>query len=99
MVSTLWAVADISTMILMSQFFSYHLQGGFQPAEALRLAQLGLRDLTAEKLADDFAAKRRQAGRYHEQVSAAWRRFAAMKPEAQPFSHPYFWAAFTFTGA
>jgi CHAT domain-containing protein len=28
-----------------------------------------------------------------------WRRFAAEEPESKPFSHPYYWAAFTFTGA
>ena len=35
----------------------------------------------------------------YEQASAAWRRFAAMRPDEHPFAHPYYWAAFILSGA
>ena len=97
-ISTLWPVADISTALLLARFYRYHLEDGLVPSVALWQALHWLREVTAGELAKYFAKKRRKRGATRKQASAAWRRFAAMEPDTQPFAHPHYWAAFTFTG-
>jgi CHAT domain-containing protein len=99
-VASLWAVNDLSTMLLMEQFYQ-HLQQGQDGAAALRLAQLWLRHIPAQTLAARFSAERQNAESWLPRADASryWRHFATMEPESKPFAHPHFWAAFTFTGA
>jgi CHAT domain-containing protein len=98
-VSTLWPVDDLSTAILLTKFYQHHIQDGLEPAIALREAQLWLRDATASRM--------NLAGIYEQLYNASQRRdpraFKAMRyyqanPGVKPFSHPYYWAAFAFTG-
>lgn len=49
-VGTLWPVDDIAATLLMVRFYHLLLQGPLEPAEALRKAQLWLRELTALEL-------------------------------------------------
>jgi CHAT domain-containing protein/tetratricopeptide (TPR) repeat protein len=101
-ISTLWAVDDLSTMLLMEHFYQVHLHDHVPPAAALRQAQRWLRDLTADHLRQRFAAEReallttRMPG---DVVSAQYRRFATLDPDERPFAHPFYWAAFIFNGA
>jgi len=98
-VSTLWAVEDVSSALLMAHFYRAHL-AGMEPSVALRTAQRWLRDVTAGELAKRFREERNSAGGTgapsSEIVSRAWRRFVAMKPNDRPFAHPFYWGAFTF---
>jgi tetratricopeptide (TPR) repeat protein len=61
--ASLWAVADESTMELMSKFYALWRQQKLEPAEALCCAQQAVRDSGTGR-----------------------------------FQHPFFWAAFTYTG-
>ncbi len=103
-VSTLWAVDDLSTMLLMERFYKNHLEENKQPAAALRDAQRWLRDdLTAGDLQSRFSAERKKLLAGHrfsaDMVIQQYRRFAEMDPDDRPFKHPFYWAAFTFSGA
>lgn len=88
-VSSLWAVGDLSTTLLTQRFYRNLLgQDGAEPmspASALRAAQRWLRNATTEQL--------RQ---YGGDLAAALETAASSET---PFSHPFHWAAFTVAGA
>ncbi len=88
-IGTLWPVDDLSTSLLMERFYQNLLgHDGNRPlpaASALRAAQRWLRDISVEALRE----KGGEAAAALEQARAG----------DTPFSHPYYWAAFTFSGA
>jgi len=92
-VSTLWAVSDAATSLLIKHFYRKHLNEGLLPDQALRSAQLWLRDATRQELGETYKSitKMSQNEAYRELV---------MDGDAgdKPYANPYFWAAFTFTG-
>jgi CHAT domain-containing protein len=101
-VASLWPVNDISTMLLMKRMYDNHGRGMALP-EALRCAQLWLRDVSAGELAELFRGECDRADgeltMTFEQASGGWRRFVIPAPEDKPFAHPYYWGAFIYTGA
>ena len=97
-VSSLWAVSDIPTTMLMADFYRRHVDGGEAPAAALAGAQRSLRDAPAKKLVErpPWATGSAPAG-----LTGAWgqlEQIAHARPELCVFAHPTNWAAFTFTG-
>jgi CHAT domain-containing protein len=104
-ISTLWAVNDLSTMLLMERFYQEHLQEGLDIASALSQAQTWLRDVSAEELSKRFANEEEaffsQTRMQMPIVTASeyFSRFASQIPQYRPFAHPYYWAAFTFSGS
>jgi CHAT domain-containing protein/tetratricopeptide (TPR) repeat protein len=107
---TLWAVADVATGLLMGKAYDL-LQAGRSKAEALREAQLWLRDLTAAQAQEILEAQAAAAGQPTREVALTemtrmalaqllpvQRRFALMDDSERPFAHPYFWAAFQCVG-
>jgi CHAT domain-containing protein len=98
-IGTLWSVEDLSTTLLMTQFYAYHRQGDpgtgdgpLPPAAALRRAQGWLRSRTAEDLVTVVAGHRSLAG-------AGLRQLALAEPTSRPFAAPSYWAPFVAIGA
>jgi len=91
-ISSLWSVADLSTMLLLSRFYDlWRPQDpsvqSLSPSQALRQAQLWLRDSTSSELVPYLQSS-------HPELAAQ----TAQTPTMQPFSHPFYWAAFTYIG-
>jgi CHAT domain-containing protein len=106
-VGALWTVNDLSTALLMARFYALHLRnagdegdGPLEPAAALRKAQLWLRAITNEQLAELFDAYRHSAsGHLREVAREKYRQFTLRDPQERPFENPYYWAAFNLHGA
>ena len=103
--STLWRVDELSTALLVIDFYR-RFQAGLHPAQALGEAQQWLCTLTYPKLAEEYAILARQ-------IKGCSRPFAEyLKSEAHhirqntdkmessqsPFADPYYWTGFTITG-
>jgi hypothetical protein len=72
-VASLWAVTDISTAMLMARFYHFWKHEEYAPDEALRQAQIWLRDSTnGEKLAyyEQFLPELTQAPLIHGSLPA-----------------------------
>jgi CHAT domain-containing protein len=100
-VSTLWPVNDLSTMLLMGRFYQGHVGGGLALASALRAAQLWLRDATAGELnLSDRWRQVYQTASDRELAKAAFKNMRYFKnhPNDRPFASPHHWAGFVFAG-
>jgi CHAT domain-containing protein len=102
-VSSLWSVDDMSTALLMIRFYENHLNQKQSPAEALRNAQLWLRDVTNAELSELFAAYKMNATDATTRMAYStahenFREHSLADPNAKPFSRPYYWAPFVFYG-
>ena len=94
-VSSLWEVPDLSTALLMERLYRNHLLGKKDVAAALREAELWLRELKVEEVAQ-YAERwyRRKQGAELFRLMRYYRHQAEHNPSLRPFAHPYYWAAF-----
>jgi CHAT domain-containing protein len=84
--ASLWSVADLSTMMLLTRFYDLWRKDDQEPTLALRQAQQWVRDTTSQ-----------QKAKYFEKTNPDLFSFLILcKPDY--FSHPFHWAAFTYTG-
>jgi CHAT domain-containing protein/tetratricopeptide (TPR) repeat protein len=100
--ASLWEVNDLSTALLMERFYASHLKGASFP-EALRHAQLWLRDATAGEVVECFEgwlhADQDSLSPSSETLVANLDILRGMAVTHQPFAHPYYWAGFALNGA
>ena len=111
-IASLWPVDDLATAILMVRLYEEMLANGEHPTEALRHAQLWLRDLTEDEeehflgrhagLANEFD-RRAQSARGTPGTRAT-RGPAGTSSDrgvgtARPYRHPIYWAPFIAVGA
>ncbi|WP_293127420.1 CHAT domain-containing protein [Microcoleus sp. bin38.metabat.b11b12b14.051] len=95
--STLWAVNDVSTAILMIKF--YELLGSEtrpRVSVALRESQLWLRDLSVEDLLKWTAASKLLSSEHQQKIQSRYSR--GYKQDYQPYHAPMYWAAFCAVG-
>jgi len=112
-VASLWAVDDLSTALLMERFYANLLpadhngpgedpdtRSPLPPAEALRRAQIWLRDSVTGKQVRDYLAQALSKGYIEAHQAITYRRdYDDYPDDAHPFKRPYYWAAFSISGA
>jgi len=105
-VASLWSVADMSTAMLMARFYAYWQQEGLSPAQALRAAQIWLRDTTNREKGEYFkqfipALSGSTVANNHLPSAVArtfYNQIMKRSGKERDFAHPYWWAAFYLTG-
>ncbi|PSB18152.1 hypothetical protein C7B69_17020 [filamentous cyanobacterium Phorm 46] len=96
-ISTLWAVNDVSTAILMIKFYEILLSKTRPPvAIALRESQLWLRDATVQDLVDWVAGCKLISDERKEEMQNSIE--FGKKPADKRYQSPHFWAAFCAIG-
>lgn len=100
-VASLWPVNDGSTGMLITRFYEEMFEQGLDPPEALRRAQLWLRDLTEEGRQDFLDAHPIIGAEIRRREISSKRRGRVKGAGApgRPYSHPDDWAPFIAVGA
>ena len=98
-ISTLWPVDDLSTALLMKEFYRIHLTERLPVVSALRRAQLWLRDSTVEQMGlVEYWQKSYEASGGRDVESFRKMRIYRANPQLRAFQHPYYWACFICSG-
>ncbi len=101
--ATLWAVNDLSSSLLLIEAMQRMRQNNLSKAEALRGAQLWLRDATNSELSKIVEEKLNALGLSADKnLRRALQELSGRlnpKSDERPFLHPYYWAGFQSVGA
>ncbi len=96
-ISSLWAVENISTTLLMERFYHYHLKEEQPLIEALYNAQKWLREATAQELAHYYKGVYQRS---RKPDAYKWlRHHQAKNPKERPYANAYYWAGFILWGS
>ncbi|RWO49224.1 CHAT domain-containing protein [Mesorhizobium sp.] len=99
-VSSLWAVSDDSTTLLMAKFYELNRKQGLSASKALRSAQLWLQRATALELSIYVQEYMRTVDREaaQQRLAPLLGRLRDFGSDVRPYKHPFYWAAFVFYG-
>ncbi|MEL7354113.1 MAG: CHAT domain-containing tetratricopeptide repeat protein [Cyanobacteria bacterium J06560_5] len=100
-VASLWSVADLSTMILLTRFYYCWQIEGLEISQALQQAQKWVRDTTNSEKATyfkDFAPTQSTKGMPASVADHLYKSLILSEPNARDFAHPLHWAAFAYVG-
>jgi CHAT domain-containing protein len=101
-IASLWTVNDLSTAMLMGQFYENWQGQHLSPPEALRQAQIWLRDTTDEKkfaLFNEIYQGQRNTPRLAKANAREFRKAVTFtNPAERKYAHPYYWAGFGYMG-
>jgi CHAT domain-containing protein len=100
-VASIWAVSDLSTMMLIAKFYEYWQSDKLDIAQSLRQAQIWIRDTTNQEKATYL--ERQIPALWGDRLSPTvaehfYEAIAFKDPAAKDFAHPYYWAAFGYFG-
>ena len=100
LIVSLWAVNDISTAILMGQFYHYYLEDKLPVGKALERAKRYVCNLTVGQMRDTWLTdeKIEYVGRYSEGMEDKLRVLSNDPDDYQPYKHPKYWGAFIYLG-
>ena len=109
--ASLWSVYDLSTAMLMERFYRLWRQEGLEPCEALRQAQLWVRDTTNREKSDCFgqdvsgqvvlSPTDPSTTKMGEGIASEFFGHVMTHSDGldtRSFEHPVWWAAFYLTG-
>lgn len=102
-IASLWTINDFPTAFIMIKTYESIFKEGLKKSEALRKAQLWLKELTAEdalKLLKDKELELESSVKMAvKDISPLKIAISSKDPKSKPFSHPYYWAGFQAIGA
>lgn len=99
LIASLWEVDQFATTLLMFSFYK-NLRAGMNKAEALRVAQLYLKNITVSEILD-FCAQHIDSCKDvadARDLEKDIKKFRALPADENPFAAPYFWGAFILIG-
>jgi len=100
-IASQWSVYDITTFMVMCSLYRFWREETAHPNEALRKAQLWVRDTTNEEKTTYFEHMLKQAPdkQIREAFDILYRSVALLPPQERSYADLHRWSAFTFIGA
>lgn len=101
-IAPLWFTGEIPTAIFARLYYQYRRELGV--AEALQQAQIRLRSLSKTEFSETYEAEllayleQIQGEENSKEINDQKTSLATLKMQEYPFSHPYYWAAFSAFG-
>ncbi len=97
-IASLWSVSDLSTMLLLTKFYELWREKEIPPDQALRQAQIWLRDSTNDEKVIECKAAIDSTRMSQATAQQLYDELAWETKNERSFAHPFHWAAFTYTG-